>query len=98
MWIRSQNQEVLKNCDTFYICKEHFLEEEISFVIYSGSHILGVYSTKKKALKVLNMIEKRLNEGTQRYSKVLYFSKENSSFVDYDVKDYIFKMPQEDEV
>ena len=56
MLIRSQNKEVL-------IAFEHLLDVEVSGVVISArrdmgwSFLLGEYSTKAKAMKVLDMIQ-----------------------------------------
>ena len=56
LWIRSQDKELLMNCNAVGIG----LEDDKS--IYSNGYVLGTYSTKEKALKVLDMIEKALTK------------------------------------
>ena len=56
MWIRSQDKEMIMNCNAVGIG----LEDDKS--IYSNGYVLGTYSTKEKALKVLDMIEKKIIE------------------------------------
>lgn len=61
MWIRSQNDYILANVNSLRICKC-----DIDGCVYYSIHghydryeqELGVYSTKEKALLVLDMIEK----------------------------------------
>lgn len=61
MWIRSQNNYILANVNSFRICKG-----DIDGCIYYSIHghydryeqELGEYSTKEKAFLVLDMIEK----------------------------------------
>ena len=55
MWIRTQDKEMIMNCNAVGIG----LEEQTT--IWSGGYVLGTYSTKEKALKVLDMIEDQLN-------------------------------------
>lgn len=63
MWIRSQNDYILANVNSLRICKC-----DIDGCVYYSIHghydryeqELGVYSTKEKALKVLDMIQENL--------------------------------------
>lgn len=63
MWIRSQNNYILANVYSLRICKD-----DIDGCVYYSIHghydryeqELGVYSTKEKALKVLDDIEHSL--------------------------------------
>ena len=66
MWIRSQDKEILIKASSFRICE--FCEHGKVGVQYSidgecangDTYELGVYSTKEKAIKVLDMIQKRI--------------------------------------
>lgn len=55
MWIRTQDKEMIINCSDVEIG----LEEQTT--IWCGGYVLGTYSTKEKALKVLDMIEDQIN-------------------------------------
>ena len=91
MLIRSQNKQNLINMDTIntiYCCGTN--NSNIYAESLSGDCLLGVYSTKEKALKVLDIIEARINEpiyindeGNGEYAKYFHSS---------------FHMPQDDEV
>ena len=59
MWIRTQDKEMIMNCNAVGIG----LEEQTT--IWSGGYVLGTYSTKEKALKVLDMIEDRINQNEE---------------------------------
>ena len=54
IWVRSQNKEILMNLEYFEIQEPNY--EEVKAVIFSSGYILGRYSTKEKALKVLDEI------------------------------------------
>lgn len=54
MWIRSQDKELLKNVNSIEIIK--FDGEKYTTIQGDGWH-LGFYSTKEKALKVLDQIQ-----------------------------------------
>ncbi len=64
MWIRSQDKEALTNGDIIYYCNKYGMYTEIRCgkVGISDDYdvVLAAYSTKEKALKVLNMIQKRI--------------------------------------
>lgn len=60
LWVRSQNKEILMNLEYFEIQEPNY--EEVKAVIFSSGYILGGYSTKEKALKVLDMIETHLED------------------------------------
>lgn len=55
MWIRSQNKEKLINVNKFNI---EYTYEIKKYGISGDNSLLGVYSTKEKALKVLDGIQK----------------------------------------
>lgn len=60
MWIRSQRGKFFTDCDYFEVEKFH---EQYSVITLSNrsdiSVALGIYSSEKKALKVLDEIQKR---------------------------------------
>ena len=55
MWIRTQDKEMIINCSDVEIG----LEDQNT--IWCGGYVLGTYSTKEKAMKVLDMIEDQIN-------------------------------------
>ena len=57
IWIRSQDKEMIINCKFLGIS-----ELNHKFYIITDDCTLGTYSTKEKALKVLDMIETHLEE------------------------------------
>ena len=57
MWVRSQNKEILINANSFRIM-EDFNSYCIVYDFYDGElYYLGEYSTKEKAMKVMDMIQ-----------------------------------------
>ena len=57
MWIRSQNKRILTKVNEVIVT---FVDENKCFISWfwdKGSDTLGVYSTKEKALKVLDQIQ-----------------------------------------
>ena len=55
MWIRTQDREMLMDCNAVGIG----LEDDKS--IYSNGYVLGTYSSKEQALKVLDEIQYALD-------------------------------------
>ena len=89
LWIRSQNKEKLinVNCHLCVDYAEYDMDDETElkpakYGIWGDNAILGIYSTKEKALKVLDMIETHLEE--------LEYKIHN--------REVVFQMPQDDEV
>ena len=105
MLIRSQNKEIL-------IAFEHLLDVEVSGVIISARRdmewcfLLGEYSTKEKAMKVLDMIQEAYaDEKLVDYTKYLQL-KEIEKMDDSTIlalrnelmKKAVFQMPEEGSV
>ena len=55
MWIRTQDREMLMDCNAVGIG----LEDDKS--IYSNGYVLGTYSSKERALEVLDSIQYALD-------------------------------------
>ena len=96
MWIRSQDKMALMNATTF---RMYYSGHKTEWRIYCDQKCiaeeytnLGTYSTKEKALKVLDMIQ------THTYQTNVY----EISKGDYDYRvcplKSVFQMPQDDEV
>ena len=89
MWIRGQNKLTLQNVNRLVI--EQF---EIGIYIVGNGCTLGIYSTKEKALKVLDEIQTCIMTEHQFYTEDVncigkYFTKEYKE---------IYQMPQNEEV
>lgn len=89
MWVRSQNRMQLQNVNRLVI--EQF---EIGIYIVGNGCTLGIYSTKEKALKVLDEIQTCIMTEHQFYTEDVncigkYFTKEYKE---------IYQMSQDEEV
>ena len=84
MWIRSQDRNMLINASDLRI---H--EERKGFYIRSRIDVLGTYSTEEKAMKVMDMIHRRIECAIKFYETSSIFSNES---------EYVFDMPKDDEV
>ena len=89
MWIRSQSKLTLQNVKRFVI--EQF---KIGIYIVGDGCTLGVYSTKEKALKVLDEIQYSIMTEHQ------YHTDEANCTMRFFTKEYkeIYQMPQNEEV
>lgn len=91
MWIRSQNKEVITNTNTIMLFN-NFMGIDGSCIVDRNGDVeilLGEYSTKEKALKVLDEIQDHINEPT--YTNYIV-----NEYAHYDKG--VFQMPQDDEV
>lgn len=89
MWIRSQNRMQLQDVNRFVI--EQF---EIGIYIVGNGCTLGIYSTKEKALKVLDEIQTSIMTEHQFCTEDVncigkYFTKEWKE---------IYQMPQNEDI
>lgn len=93
MWIVSQNKRILSNVDEVLVT---FVDENKCFISGfwgTGSDTLGVYSTKEKALKVLDEIKDAIED-------TFYYNIENLGCGSYALKKgcEIYEMPQDEDV
>lgn len=77
MWIRSKNKDTL-------VCCENIEVDGIS--VYGGHYFLGEYATEERAIEVLDLIQKRIIEGSKFDD--IYNGKRTT-------RDFVFQMPQE---
>lgn len=93
MWIRSQGGTILIDCDSFAVEDHSGKYEVITLHGKSGISVsLGIYTTKGKALNVLNEIQKAI-EGKQ------FRTIENVALGDYVLHEgiQVYEMPQDDD-
>ena len=88
MWIRSQNRMQLQDVNRFVI--EQF---EAGIYIVGNGCTLGIYSTKEKALKVLDEIQDAIEDTD-------YYRIDNIGHGTYALGKgvQVYQMPQDDEV
>ena len=104
IWIRSQNKTILKNVNDVRIAQiRHFKDEKEYFPIVWDSwemyddRYLGNYSTKEKALKVLDMIQEFIN-CIEEYKAQGEYKREIVSGCNeiHRLKTFVFQMPQDE--
>ncbi|AUM88322.1 hypothetical protein [Clostridium botulinum] len=77
MWIRSQGKDVLVHCENI---------EVDGLSVYGSHYFLGEYATEERAIEVLDLIQKRIIEGS-KFDEI-YSGKRKT-------RDFVFQMPQE---
>ena len=112
MFIRSQNKEDLMKFDDISICqKGDFFDIHSAFAIVCyrhGTHcVLGEYSTKEKAFKVLDKLQeayaeceayKVLLNGDFEHVISVFFEHKKDDFLKIFKKNFVYQMPQDNEV
>lgn len=102
IWIRSQNREKIVNTDIFETAfmgertlKEPIYTYYICACFEDRRIVVGTYSTKEKALKVLDMIQKHISN--INYFEDIRIGADYSGVIA--TPNYkVFQMPQDDEV
>ncbi len=101
IWVRSQNKEALVLCEELYLSFQPSLHNifgksidcEGEYDINTNDLFLGTYSTKEKALKVLDMIQGNITGNKYRN---LEFARDCPAF---GIEHHnVFNMPQDEEV
>lgn len=95
MWVRSQEKHFLVNACAFEISDDEIFDDYLIIGLSNNtSYLLGKYSTKEKALKVLDEIQKYI--GSERfYSTTKGISEQQSISIE---NTNVFKMPQDEDV
>lgn len=98
MWIRSQNRDVLVNANDICFHKLNIHSEIIyQFRCYGYGddyYILGEYSTKEKAMKVMDMVHDQIMLGSLKYEDI----KSNDNTQQWLKSEFVFQMPKDEEV
>ena len=95
IWIRGQNKQNLVECQSIEVITNRIGEHEVianykcieSDELYD---ILGVYSSKEKAIKVLDIIQEKIIADKGNILRAIY--KEQNANAE---ENMIFKMPQD---
>ena len=90
MWVRSQNKEVLINANGVRIVYEYCIVCDY----YDGElYYLGKYSTKEKALKVMDMIQNAITGTRFEFTDIV----RDCDLAGIEIHN-VFNMPKDDEV
>ena len=93
MWLRSQNKEMLINANNIRIISDSH-SYDIICDFYDGEYYyLGEYSTKEKALKVMNMIQNAITGTRFEFTDIV----RDCDLAGIEIHN-VFNMPQGSEV
>ena len=93
MWIRSQNKKVLINANNIRIISDS-RSYDIICDFYDGEYYyLGEYSTKEKALKVMNMIQNAITGTRFEFTDIV----RDCDLAGIEIHN-VFNMPKDEEV
>lgn len=101
MWIRSQNKRLLMNVDTSDGIRINEYPDECWICLEHGnvSFDLGRYSSKEKALKVLNEIQHTLSDSVIINGKLYTSPREvNEQYTTTSERIVIYQMPKDEDV
>lgn len=94
MWLRSQNKEMLINANNIRIISDS-RSYDIICDFYDGDYYyLGEYSTKEKAMKVMDMIHNQIMLGSLKYEDI----KSNDDTQRWLKSEFVFQTPKDEEV
>ncbi len=90
IWIRSQDKKILIKSNNIQVCNS-----DCKWLILTHGNIVATYSSKEKALKVLDMIQENIVRKEEL--KMLCQICDRSNFT-VNLDGCVFEMPQDDEV
>lgn len=93
IWVRSQDKECLRLCNEFRICEIVKNKKIVGHSVDCFDVELGVYSTKEKALKVMDKLADCI--GYFKSREILDRYRKDSWIYQYN---YVINMPQDEEV
>lgn len=94
MWVRSQNKEMLINANNIRIISDSRLYDIICDFYDGDYYYLGEYSTKEKAMKVMDMIHDQIMLGSLKYED----TKSNDNTQQWLKSEFVFNMPKDEEL
>lgn len=99
MFIRSQNKEILIDANTIYLDSSIKNSYRINACSNTAPYfMIGEYSTKEKAMKVLDMIQKQIVFCSESYEIVRPILKSDPFEPYWKKREVVFNMPQDSEV
>lgn len=95
MWIRSQDRKRLVNTNHVNIRELDILRTNVIDAYFGQSmYLIGEYSTKEKAMKVMDMIHDQIMLGSLKYEDV----KSNDNNQQWLKSEFVFQMPKDEEM
>lgn len=95
IWVREQNKYTIVECNLINCCRLDGTEHLLQCDSDNRKNVYwGVYSTREKALKVLNMIQECIIDNKANWLHSQY----NEPIKNNPEKTFVFQMPQDNEV
>ena len=91
MWIKSQNKKILVDTNKIYIECDSIYNHKTYFI--KGDCILGEYSTKEKAMRVMDMIQNAITGTRFEFTDIV----RDCDLAGIEIHN-VFNMPQDSEV
>ena len=98
MWVRSQNKELLANVKNARVIYEFDSYHILCDCDDCDYYYLAEYSTKEKALKVVDMIQKHIVFCSESYEIVRPVLKSDPFEPYWKKREVVFQMPKDEEV
>ena len=102
MWVRSQSKDVLVNINEvcFYKMKKDskFIYQFRCYGYGDDYYILGEYSTKEKAMKVMDMIQKQILFCSESYEIVRPILESDHFEPYWKKREVVFQMPEDTKI
>ena len=96
IWVRSQNKEFLKLCNEFRICERVKDKKIVGYSVDCFDVELGVYSTKERALKAMDLLQSCICGFKASELLAHYCVRSNAISINCDK--YVIQMPANEEV
>ena len=90
MWIRSQDRKILTEI--------HDVEIDSANQIWGSGSLIGEYSTEEKAMRVIDMIQKRIALCSESYEIVRPILNSDRFEPYWKKREVVFNMPEDTEI
>lgn len=90
MWVRSQDKKILTEI--------HDVEIDSANQIWGSGSLIGEYSTEEKAMRVIDMIQKRIALCSESYEIVRPILKSDRFSPYWKKREVVFNMPEDTEI
>ena len=97
MWVKNQNKDALVNANDICIYEMNKTTYQFRCYGYGNYYILGEYSTKEKAMKVMGMIQEQIKYCEERYENITPVLKGDHKPY-WNKCEVVFQMPKDEEV
>ena len=89
MWVKTQDKEALLNVQYFELLED---KEGFKIVSIDRGTVLGIYTIKEKAIKVLDLIANQISANSRRYMTDSRWSDANCNYIEQEM---VFQMPKD---